>query len=97
MAHAVEHVRRAEVLRRATRVDEAGRLEAVFLEEDETDAPAVLVDELAAVTAARTTRGCPVDFVDPGHAAMGDTELGGRSERLSREHPVGRNVARTFM
>src|SRR5690606_13281813 len=50
---AVEQLRRVEVLLRAGRVNETRGLEAVLLEEGQTDAPAVLGDVLLAIAAAR--------------------------------------------
>src|SRR5690606_31057004 len=76
MPHAVEDVDALEVRRGTGGVDVARRLEPVLLEEDEADAPAVLLYELPAVAAARAARGGTPRAIDARHTAVSDPELG---------------------
>src|SRR5690606_32690387 len=86
--------RRFEVVLRAGCVNEAGGLEAVFLEEDQADAPAVLRDVLLAVAAAGATGGGAVNLVEAGHAAMLDAEFSHLPERVGCRHFVCGDVLR---
>ncbi|MBI2970158.1 MAG: hypothetical protein HYY36_05405 [Gammaproteobacteria bacterium] len=53
-------------------MNKAGGLEAVFLEEDQRDAPGVLLDELLAVAAAGAAGGSAIGAVDAQDTAVGD-------------------------
>src|SRR5690606_3987862 len=81
VADAIEEIRRAEILPRTAGMDVARRLETILLEEHEPDAPAPLLDRLAAVAAASAPGRGAIDRVEARQAAMLHPELRRRHER----------------